>query len=121
MSEVLAHSLGNLAQVNKAIGHIDQLGSRVGAKAGNLNATAFVRDCVNGIDEVFIAGYEHGRVVAAGQRQHVHGNLHIEVGFARAVVESLEFLLHDAKTVAAHPKQKTLLASSARASAGKKE
>src|SRR6266545_3706540 len=67
VSEVLAHSLGNLAEVDKAIGHVNQLRSGVGAKAGNLDATAFVRDGVNGIDEVFIAGYKDGRVVAAGQ------------------------------------------------------
>ena len=66
MSEVLANSLGNLAEVDEAIGHVDQLGSGVGPKARNLNTTAFVRDGVNGIDEIFIAGYEHGRVVAAG-------------------------------------------------------
>src|SRR3989442_1324243 len=80
MSEVLANSLGNFAEINEAIGHVDQLRRRVGAKARNLDPTAFVRDGVNSIDEVFIAGYEHGRVVAAGKRQHVYGNLHIEVG-----------------------------------------
>ena len=39
MGEVLANSLGNLAQVNKAIGHVDQLGSGVGTKAARASVT----------------------------------------------------------------------------------
>ena len=108
--KLFAHLVCDFAEVYEIVGHINQLRRGVGAKARDFDAAAFVGDGVDGIDEIFVAGDEHGGIVASGQAQHVNGDFDIEVGFACAVVKSFQFFLDDAKTVAAHPEQETLLA-----------
>src|SRR5438309_6736169 len=121
VNKVLANLVGNLAEIDEAVADVDQLWRSVGSESGNLDATAFVSDGVDGIDEVFIARNQHRGIVATGQRKHVDGDLNIEVCFARAVVECLQLFLHDAKTIAPHPKQKSLLTFRAGINSGVKE
>jgi hypothetical protein len=104
-----AHLFGNIAEINKVVCHVNQLRRGVGTKARDFDATTFVCDSVDGIDEIFVARDEHRRVVATGETEHVDSNLNVEICFARAVVKSFQFFVYDAKTVAAHPEQKALL------------
>jgi hypothetical protein len=55
VGEFLSHLIRDLAEVDKVVSDIDQFGSGVGSEARDLNSTAFVRNSVNGIDEIFIA------------------------------------------------------------------
>src|SRR5918993_939490 len=111
----------NLAKVYEVTGNVNHLRRGVGAKARHFDAATLVGDGIDGVNEILITGDEHGCIVASGQRKHVHGDLNIEIRFARAVVKGLQFFLHDAETVAPHPEQKTLLTFSADINAGVEE
>src|SRR5436190_19230337 len=109
VNKVFPHFIRNLAQIDEAISDVDQLWCGVRSEPGNLNATSLVSDRVDRINEIFIARDKHGRVVTAGEREHIDRNLDIEICLARAIVKSLQLFLHDAKSIASHPKQKALL------------
>ena len=64
---------------------------RVGSESGNLYAASLVRYCVYCIDKVFITRHKYCSVVTAGERQHVDGDLNIEIAFS-AVIKRLSVL-----------------------------
>src|SRR5207245_4792429 len=79
VNKVLANLVGNLAEIDEAVTDVDQLWRSVGSESGNLDATTFVGDGVDGIDEVFVTRNQHRGLVATGQRKHVDGDLNIDV------------------------------------------
>src|SRR6266404_1707788 len=105
----LSHLLSYITHIDKAVSNVDQFRRGVRSKADDLNPATFIGDGVYCIDKVFIAGNEHRSVVASREGKHINGNLYVEIGFARAVVKSLQLFLHHAKAVAPHPQQEALL------------
>src|SRR5215813_244652 len=107
---IFTHALSDFTEVDKIICYVDQLWSSVRTKARYLDATAFVGNRIHRVNKILVAGHKHSRVVASRERKHVDSNLDIEIRLAGTIIESLKFFLNDAKTIAAHPKQKSLLA-----------
>src|ERR1700687_4306222 len=56
-----------------------------------------------------------------GKREHVDGDLDIEICLASAIIKGLQFLLNHPKTVAAHPEQEPLLSFRSHVDTGIKE
>src|SRR3712207_7243101 len=118
---LFANLVGYLAEVYEVVGHVYQLRRGVRAEARDLDAAALLGDGVDCVDEVLVARDEHGSVVAPGEREHVDGDLYVEVRLARPVVEGLQFFVYDAEAVATHPEEEALLALGADVHAGVEE
>src|SRR5205085_8854204 len=115
---VLTDKICNLSQINKKIGNVNEPRSSIRPEPGHFYAAALVRDGIDRVDKVFIAGDEHRRIITASEAEHVHGYLNIQIRFACTVVEGLELLLNDTEAISAHPKQKSLLSFCTRIDTG---
>src|SRR5262245_44586447 len=109
VADLLANFFSYLTEIYEVVSHVDQLRCSIRSKARNLHATSLVGNRVHGVHKIFITRNEDRSVISSRERQHIHCYLDIEIGFARAVIERFQFLLHDTKTVATHPEQKPLL------------
>ena len=121
LRRIFSDQVRDITEIDKEISNVDQTRSGVRAEPSDLDAAAFVSDRVDRIDKIFVARYEYRRVVTSGERQHIHGDLYVEIRLSRAVVERFQLLLDDAETVSPHPQEKSLLTFSAYIDASVKE
>src|SRR5687768_192753 len=119
--DLLAHFVGDLAEIDKVVSHVDQLWRGVRSEAGNLHATAFVRHGIHRVNKILVTRHEHCRVVTTGKGQHVYGDLDVEICFPGAVVKGFQFFLNHAETITSHPEQKSLLTLGADVDTGVEE